>query len=90
MAKAIALRSRCRHRQLQYNFLMTQVSDAFRTTLDLFDTGLDLMRQNLRHEHPEADADDIDRRLRQWLHERPGAESGDGEGRPVDLAARLR
>lgn len=47
------------------------------------------MRQNLRREHPEANEDDIDRRLRQWLHERPGAESGDCPGRPVDLTAKL-
>jgi hypothetical protein len=68
---------------------MPSASDAFRTTLDLFDTGLNLMRQNLRRDHPEADDDEIDRRLRQWLHERPGAASGDGEGRPVDVSARL-
>lgn len=68
---------------------MPSASDAFRTTLDLFSTGLDLMRQNLRRDHPQADDDEIDRRLRQWLHERPGAVSGDGEGRPVDLTARL-
>ena len=68
---------------------MPSASDAFPTTLDLFTTGLDLMRQNLRRDHPEVDDDEIDRRLRQWLHERPGAESGDGEGRPVDVGAKL-
>lgn len=46
---------------------MPSASDAFRTTLDLFSTGLDLMRQNLRRDHPQADDDEIDRRLRQWL-----------------------
>ena len=68
---------------------MSSASDAFRTTLDLFNTGLDVMRQNLRRNHPEADEDEIDRLLRQWLHERPGAESGDGQGRLVDLSTRL-
>ena len=68
---------------------MLSASDAFRTTLDLFGTGLDLMRQNLRRDYPQADDDEIDRRLRQWLHERPGAASGDAEGRPVNMAARL-
>lgn len=65
------------------------LGDAFRTTLDLFDTGLDLMRQNLRRAHPEASDEEIDRLLRRWLHERPGAEFGDCPGRPVDVSARL-
>ena len=68
---------------------MSSTSDAFRTTHYLFNTGLDLMRQNLRRDHPEANEDDIDRRLRQWLHERPGAESGDCPGRHVDVGAKL-
>jgi hypothetical protein len=54
--------------------------DAFRATLDLFQTGIDLMRQNLRRRHPEAGKEDI---------ERPGAESGDCLGRPVDVNTRL-
>ena len=64
------------------------MSDTFRTTLDLFNTGVDLMRQNLQRQHPRANADAIDRRLRQWLLERPGAELGDSPGRPVDVTAR--
>jgi len=36
------------------------MSDAFRTTLDLFSTGLDLMRQNLKRQDPEANEDAID------------------------------
>jgi hypothetical protein len=43
------------------------VADAFRATLDLFDTGLNLMRQNLRRSHPEADDKEIERLLRDWL-----------------------
>jgi hypothetical protein len=64
-------------------------ADAFRTTLDLFDTGLDLMRQNLRRSHPEARVEEIERLLRDWLRDRPGAEAGDCPGRPVDVGARL-
>jgi hypothetical protein len=61
------------------------ISDAFRTTLELFDTGLDLMRQNLRRSHPEAGVEEIEQLLYDWLHDRPGAEAGDCPGRPVDL-----
>jgi hypothetical protein len=63
--------------------------EAFRTTLDLFQTGVDLMRQNLRRRHPEASDREIERLLGQWLKERPGAEFGDSAGRPVDLTTRL-
>jgi hypothetical protein len=65
------------------------VVEAFRATLDLFETGVDLMRQNLRRRHPEANNEDIERLLGEWLQERPGAESGDCTGRPVDVNTRL-
>lgn len=51
--------------------------DAFLTTLDLFETGLSLMRQNLRRADSHATDDEIDCRLREWLRLRPGAEGGD-------------
>jgi len=60
------------------------VADAFRTTLDLFETGVDLMRQNLRRSHPGATEEELERLLGEWLLERPGAESGDSSGRRVD------
>jgi hypothetical protein len=59
--------------------------DAFLVTLDLFETGLALMRQNLKRAEPDATDDDIDRRLREWLRHRPGAETGDCVGRPLPL-----
>jgi hypothetical protein len=57
--------------------------------LDLFQAGVDVMRQNLRRRHPEAQDEEIERLLGDWLQERPGAESGDCPGRPVDVNARL-
>ena len=67
----------------------TSVAAAFRTTLDLFATGIELMRQNLRRSHPKAGEADITRLLHEWLVERPGAESGDSPGRVVDVNSRL-
>lgn len=64
-------------------------ADAFKTTLDLFETGLDLMRQNLRRSHPDAGDEEIERLLHDWLLVRPGAESGDCPGRRVDVHIRL-
>ena len=60
----------------------------FRATLDLFQVGIDLMRQNLRRRHPSANDAQIGALLQEWLRHRPGAESGDSSGRPVDLTTR--
>lgn len=62
---------------------------AFQATLDLFETGVDVMRQNLRRRHPAAAPEDIERLLQEWMRERPGAESGDCPGRAVDVNSRL-
>jgi Rv0078B-related antitoxin len=63
-------------------------SDAFKTTLDLFETGLALMRQNLRRGHPMSEEEEIERLLQDWLRDRPGANPGDCSGRRVDLKTR--
>jgi hypothetical protein len=65
-------------------------AEAFRTTLELFETGVALMRQNLRRANPDAPEEVIEESLGAWLHERPGAEYGDCPGRLVDLDARPR
>jgi len=61
----------------------------FRLTLDLFDAGVELMRQNLRRGNPRADEQEINRRLGTWLRQRPGADSGDSSGRLVDVDTRI-
>jgi hypothetical protein len=53
-----------------------------RVALDLFESGVDLMRQNLRRRHPDAGDAEIEAKLDEWLSERPGAECGDAEGTP--------
>jgi hypothetical protein len=59
-----------------------------RLALDLFATGVDLARQRMRRLHPEWTEGEIDKQIAVWLHERPGAENGDGDGRPVAWASR--
>ncbi|RMH20365.1 MAG: hypothetical protein D6696_08365 [Acidobacteria bacterium] len=55
---------------------------------DLYQFAEDQMRINLRRRHPGATDDEIERRLVEWLHHRPGAEHGDAEStralRPED------
>lgn len=53
-----------------------------RITLDLAEAGVDMMRENLRRRYPDAGAAELERHLVAWLHERPGAELGDADGRP--------
>jgi len=61
----------------------TKAGQRLLLALDLFAVGEDLMRQRLRRQHPELSPDEIERRLVEWLRERPGAEFGDSPGRPV-------
>lgn len=57
-------------------------AERMRLALDLYEAGESLMRQNLRRQFPAAGAEEIERRLVAWLHQRPGAEQGDAWGRP--------
>ncbi|MBK9129597.1 MAG: hypothetical protein IPM13_17695 [Phycisphaerales bacterium] len=52
-------------------------------SLQMFEYGCAVMRENLRRAHPDADATTIEELLRAWLRQRPGAEGGDGVGRPA-------
>jgi hypothetical protein len=76
----------------RYNSRMAVTSNparAFRLTLDLFDAGVQVMRQNLRRRDPTADDQAIERQPVSWLRERPGAEHGDCQGRPLDIDTRF-
>ena len=61
----------------------TQSAVRLRTALELQRTGVAMMRQNLRRRFPNETEAEIQRRLSAWLQARPGAEFGDGVGRPV-------
>ena len=56
-------------------------AEKLRIALRLHEEGVELMRQNLRRAHPDADEQTIDRLIAEWLSTRPGAEHGDGPGR---------
>jgi hypothetical protein len=57
-----------------------------RQACDMFETGVAMMRQNLRRRSPEASDQAIDDALAAWLRDRPGAEHGDAPGHLLDLA----
>ena len=59
-----------------------KVMSRMRMAFDLYETAEAIMRQNLRRRFPDAEEAEIERRLVAWLRSRPGAEHGDGPGRP--------
>jgi hypothetical protein len=61
--------------------------ERFRTTIDLWATGLTLRRQAIRRTRPSASDAEVNALLWAWLQERPGAEYGDGA--PPDRHHRL-
>jgi hypothetical protein len=54
-----------------------------RAAIEMFEAGVEMMRQTLRRTNPGLADDEIESRLRAWLAERPGAPFGDAVGRPV-------
>lgn len=60
-----------------------RAAQRLRTALDLFEAGVALMRQSFRRRYPEESEPEIRARVGRWLQTRPGAEHGDGPGRPV-------
>ena len=60
----------------------------FALTCELFEAGLELMRQNLRRQNPQASEAEIAAALSRWLRTRPGAEVGDTIGRARSVPGR--
>ena len=58
----------------------TETARRFRIALDLHDAGVSLMRARLRRLYPDADEQEIRKRLTTWLQTRPGARWGDAVG----------
>lgn len=53
-----------------------------RLALDLYESGVDMMRQTLKRRFPDLDSKSIDELLREQLLERPCAPHGDAAGVP--------
>lgn len=60
-----------------------EVLQRMELAFDLYEAAEEIMRQNLRRRNPEASEEEIEEGIREWLRRRPGAEHGDGEGRPA-------
>ncbi len=51
--------------------------------LEMWEDGVQIMRENLRRRNPGAPEEQIEEALDRWLTTRPGAEYGDSDGVPV-------
>ncbi len=51
-----------------------------RIAFELFEAAETIMRQNLRRADPAATDDEVERKLIEWLRDRPGAPDGDAVG----------
>lgn len=58
-------------------------AEKLRVALQLAEMAERMLRQRLRRESPDLSDEDIERRVASWYSRRPGAELGDGEGRPA-------
>ena len=56
--------------------------DGLRLAFQLYEFAEALFRQRQRREEPGITDAEVDRRVGEWLSERPGAELGDAEGLP--------
>ena len=59
------------------------VAKRVRLALELAELGEAMMRQRLARSHPNESNEEIEKRIAHWRQQRPGAEDGDGVGRPV-------
>lgn len=64
-----------------------EVLKRMEVAFDLYQTSEEIMRQNLRRRDPAATEEEIEAGIRAWLSKRPGAELGDGVGRPGRLSS---
>jgi hypothetical protein len=64
-------------------------SEKLDIALELFESGVAMMRETLKREHPTESEAQIEERLRQWIRHRPGAEDGDCVGRKIDPSSRF-
>jgi hypothetical protein len=58
-------------------------AERVRLALDLYEVGESMMREQLHRRFADADPAAVERMLVAWLRTRPGAEHGDGAGRPA-------
>ncbi len=64
--------------------------EALRTVFDLTEAMEKVFRQRMRNENPSISDAGLEAKVREWYHDRPGAELGDGVGKPVSWEEHLR
>jgi len=63
-------------------------AERIRIVFELFEFAEAMVRQNWLRRHPGATPEEVDAAVLAWLSDRPGAEFGDCEGRPIEWPRR--
>ncbi len=71
-----------RHFEIRRPIRDPEVLARMELAFDLYEMAEQMMRQNLRRRNPGASELEIEEGIREWLRRRPGAQHGDGVGRP--------
>jgi hypothetical protein len=58
-------------------------AERFEMAMELCEVAEQMLREKLRRSHPGLPDAEVEALVDAWFMERPGAEHGDGEGRPV-------
>jgi hypothetical protein len=58
-------------------------AERFELALELCELAERMLREKLRRAHPQRSEAEIEAMIDAWFMERPGAEHGDAEGRPI-------
>lgn len=58
-------------------------SARLRLAIEMYEVGESIMLAKLRREHVGASGEELEARIREWLHARPGAPFGDAKGKSV-------
>lgn len=58
-------------------------AERFEIAMELCEVAESMLREKIRRTHPGRSEEEIEAMIDAWFMERPGAEHGDGEGRPV-------
>lgn len=64
-------------------FAQASPAQRLAASFEIFDLAVHFVRARLRRELATDDPKFVEEGVRSWLRERPGAEHGDGVGRPV-------
>ena len=65
---------------------LDNIKEKFRQTEDLYESGIAMMRQNLRRRYPHESEESIEQKLTEWICRPASSPNGDAPGVPGDFS----